>query len=60
MSAKRITPSFTKAQADEVRVSLKGTIQFRLENGMDRRAAENALRELDRAEVASREEKPHD
>lgn len=49
-SRRKIRPEFTEAQAGEIRVALKDTLEFRTENGMDTRAAQNALDELDRAQ----------
>lgn len=50
MARKKIKPEFTEAQVNEIRASLIGTIEFRVENDEDRRAANNALGELDRAQ----------
>lgn len=44
-----IKPIFTTAQADEIAVALPAQLEFRSENGMDCRASENALSELNRA-----------
>lgn len=46
----KIKLELTKAQAGEIRVSLKSTLEFQTENGINSRAAQNALEKLDQAQ----------
>jgi len=48
--ALKVKPEFTESQADEIRIALSSQLEFRSENGMDCRASENALAELNRAQ----------
>lgn len=51
---RKIRPTFTKEQFAEVRLALEEKIEWRYEQGMDRRAASNALKALERAYDAAR------